>query len=243
MPLPSRRFTRPRRPRRRVATQTPLRRPAPLAGRHRPATAAFHQPRTASPPRRAYKRHLRLLSATIPSSSNHLTTPLLFLLALIPPPLVFPPKNRPPHRSTRLGHLGLIPFKVSTFRPSSTSANPRPSLFLPALSSPRALGRHDHGRRGRRSPPPSPMPGLTKIEPLALLSLPVLSDSRTVAGTAAGSSSSCPTIALRQGAEPELLTCLLCLLSYKHERVWSFMDQWHRCWANRPRCTTHTVTQ
>ena len=38
----------------------------------------------------AYKRHPRPPSTTIPSSPNHLTTPLVFLLALIPPPLFFP---------------------------------------------------------------------------------------------------------------------------------------------------------
>jgi len=38
----------------------------------------------------AYKRHPRPPSIAIPRSPNHLTTPLVFLLALIPPPLFFP---------------------------------------------------------------------------------------------------------------------------------------------------------
>ena len=119
----------------------------------------------------AYKRHPRPPSIAILSSPKPSCSPSSSLLCF---PQEQSHKRR--RRSPQPSHLSSIPPTVSTPTPSSTLPKPRPSSSLPEQSSPRAPGTATTAARCGPPSTPSPMPS-PEWDPLALLSLPVPSDS------------------------------------------------------------------
>jgi len=113
----------------------------------------------------AYKRHPRPPSIAIPSSQKHLTTPLVFLLALIPPPLFFPQEQTSPSISSpgpsRFNsscgeHLMTLPYQTQPTTCPLPAASELPTTSSRSCS---------YGCHGCRSRPPFPMPEVAKVEP------------------------------------------------------------------------------
>lgn len=80
-------------------------------------------------------------------------------------PSLFLKRETPPRRSPATGHHSSISSTMSTFTPSSTIPNSRPSLSLPPASCPRAPEMATMAVRGGPPSTRSPMPGVPKAEP------------------------------------------------------------------------------